>query len=386
MISLRVIISTLLFFFSLQAFSVVKIRDIVYEGVKGNLGSIHLKLEGLVYDSPELKVRDNLVLLSIPNSLIKNKLKKQLSLRERSDTIADIYQFSHNTVNINISFPFSLKGFENKVFVKVGNDGIHLKFPLVALKTIPKIKKASKKILVKNKTNKYNENYLDKLLKDYESNNTGNDDLFKDKSLNTNIATDKIKDSVSIKQSSEIKEKKEFSLMPYIGKFVVVLCFIIFLIYCLVALLKRGVFNKSKLNFLKKTTVLEVLQTQFIAPKKSLMLVRVHNQVFLLGNSDNGVNFLSEIDDSAGLLKRGERDISGSNFDMAINSNKNNNEEFKLKKSVQEEKEYNEEDFNLKKMLNTDVEDVEDRPHVEPKKKKVSDKIKDKIKNLRSLQ
>ena len=43
-------------------------------------------------------------------------------------------------------------------------------------------------------------------------------------------------------------------------------------------------------------------------------MVKAHKQVFLISNSERGMQLISEIQDVNGLIKTGELELTGSNF------------------------------------------------------------------------
>ena len=130
--------------------------------------------------------------------------------------------------------------------------------------------------------------------------------------------------------------------------------------------LKKSVLGKNKLGFLNSTKMVDVINTTYLSPKRTIMLIRAHEQIFLIGSSEKGLHSLGELTDVAGLLKEGEKKISGNNFDMSLDS---------VSKSNQ--------DFNLKEMM--EVENVENPKKVQ-EKVKLRDHIKSKVKGLKSLQ
>ena len=172
------------------------------------------------------------------------------------------------------------------------------------------------------------------------------------------------------------ENKSSFSLTGYIGKFVAFLGLILVFFWGAVQLMKKGAFKKSKLSFLNSTKVVEVINNTYIGPKKSLVLVRAHNQVFLVGSSETGLQLISEVNDVSGLMKDGEKQIAGDNFDTNLGSANTNNKEFKLKDVISENKTASQSEGLDKLLADTATED----------KVKLSDQIKDKVKNLKSLQ
>ena len=97
------------------------------------------------------------------------------------------------------------------------------------------------------------------------------------------IMKDKV--SMSMAAAKTPSKKDNFSLMEYGGKFVAFLGLVLLLFYGLVTLMKKGFIKKGKLGFLNNAEQVSVLNQTFIGPKKSLMLVKAHNQVFLVSNT-----------------------------------------------------------------------------------------------------
>lgn len=136
------------------------------------------------------------------------------------------------------------------------------------------------------------------------------------------------KDEVKLQQASVIvppalpntssKKEDTFSFAGYAVKFTVFLAMVLGLFYGVIQLLKKGVFNRGKLGFLNNHQMIEVLSTTYVAPKKSLMIVKAHKQLFLVANSENGIQFLSEMKDTSGIIKEGEKAVTGMNFDLNL--------------------------------------------------------------------
>jgi flagellar biogenesis protein FliO len=84
--------------------------------------------------------------------------------------------------------------------------------------------------------------------------------------------------------------------------------------------------------------MIQVLSTTYVAPKRSLMIVKAHKQIFLVANSETGLQFLSEMTDTNGLIKEGEKVVTGSNFDMNLGDAEISTSEsaFKLKENINE--------------------------------------------------
>ena len=159
-----------------------------------------------------------------------------------------------------------------------------------------------------------------------------------------------------------------FPSQPYIGKFSAFLGVVLLMFFGVVILFKKGMAKKGKLGFLNKMKPVEVLSTTYLGPKKSLLLIKAHNQVLLLGSSETGINFLTEVENTTDLMKEGETHVLGKNFDTTLDKEEGKEKEFKLK---------NAEENSLDKLLGENKEE---------KKEKISDQIKKKIQNLKSLQ
>jgi flagellar biogenesis protein FliO len=143
-----------------------------------------------------------------------------------------------------------------------------------------------------------------------------------------------------------------------------------------VQLLKKGVFSRGKLGFLNNTKMIEVLSTTYIAPKRSLMIVKAHKQIFLVANSETGFTFLSEMTDTSGLMKEGEKFVTGSNFDMNLGSAEKTEESemfIKLKENIMESTPMNEERGLSKIAIAKDI-------------VKFSDELKKKAKKLKPIE
>ena len=98
----------------------------------------------------------------------------------------------------------------------------------------------------------------------------------------------------------------------------IVLTFLVGAILLLAKVSKKVMLGKNKLGFLNNSKIVEILNTTYIAPKRQLLLVKVHDQVMLLANSESGLSFISEVKDLSNLLKNAEAEVTGSNFDTGL--------------------------------------------------------------------
>lgn len=167
------------------------------------------------------------------------------------------------------------------------------------------------------------------------------------------------------------KRKDGFSIATYAGKFVAFLGVVLLFFWGIVQMMKKGVLSKGKLGFLNGSSLVSVISTTYVGPKRSLMLVKAHNQVFLVASSEAGFEFLSEVNDVPGLVKEGERFIAGDNFDDIQNKeDKTESKTIKLKQDIYQSA------------------PVEEKPTAKVNRDiaRFSDELKKKVKNLKALQ
>ncbi|WP_127718021.1 flagellar biosynthetic protein FliO [Halobacteriovorax sp. HLS] len=344
----------------------VEVKKLNYAAKGNSAGELSITLKGDLTNAPDLTVKDKMIQVAIPGAMVWPKIEKRVSIAKNLDTTIMAYQFNKDMVRVRAMLPYSIKGLEDRVSITISGNNINLHFPTIVSASNPvKTKVAAVKAKKTQNLDEYNESYLDKLIKEKE--------LQKNTTVTELKAPVKVADKVNvalagIEKTSPLEAKSSFSLTSYIGKFVAFLGVVLLLFYGVVALMKKGVLKKGKLGFLNSTKVIEVINTTYVGPKRSLMLIRAHNQVFLVANTEKGMEYLSEVKDVAGLMKDGEKSLSGNNFDSDLGS-----------------ADLLEKDFNLK-------EDIEKPAVVELKTNdiqesvKLSQKIKDKVKTLKPLQ
>jgi flagellar biogenesis protein FliO len=363
-----------------NAFAKSKVKGIEYKEDLHQQGRLVIDLKGPLSATPELLVKDNMIQISVPDSFVWPKIEKKISVKKDFDATVLAYQFNKETVRVRTMLPFSLKGKEAGVNVTLKDRQIIIGFPKG--KTLRKVAKtkSSKSVMA------YDESYLEELLKNKKTMQKEYGSELAPAGSAANKAKAAVKeDQVNMALSAQDKKaealaKPSFSVMSYVGKFVAFLGVVLLLFYGVVALMRKGVMKKGKLGFLNNQKMVEVLSTTYIAPKRSVMMVRAHNQVFLVGSSDAGLQPLGEINDVNGLLKEGEIKVAGNNFDSNLFDAGNENKEFKLKEmtttsSTNDEKESQEVGLAALLAENKVVEKV-----------KFSDQIKSKVKNLKSFQ
>ncbi|PIK14905.1 MAG: hypothetical protein CES88_11270 [Halobacteriovorax sp. JY17] len=354
---------------SLQAGENIKVKSLKYSAINNSTGEISIQIEGNLESAPELTIKDSMIQVALKDAVVWPKIEKKITLNKNLDSTIMAYQFNKEVARVRAMLPYSIKGLEDRVSITISGDNINLQFPRV-MSAAPAFKKTS---VAKAKQNieQYDESYLDKLIKEKEQSKAPINKLSEVAKAAPVIATDKVNVALSgIEKDSLNEGKSSFSLTGYIGKFVAFLGVVLLLFYGVVALMKKGVLKKGKLGFLNSTKVIEVINTTYVGPKRSLMLVKAHKQVFLVANTEKGMEFLSEVNDISGLIKDGEKSLSGNNFDSDLGSANLIEKSFNLKEDIEKTADQNVE-------LNTDV--VKDSV-------KLSQKIKEKVKTLKPLQ
>ncbi len=354
---------------SLQAGENIKVKSLKYSAINNSTGEISIQIEGNLESAPELTIKDSMIQIALKDAVVWPKIEKKITLNKNLDSTIMAYQFNKEVTRVRAMLPYSIKGLEDRVSITISGDNINLQFPKV-ISAAPVSKKTS---VAKAKQNieQYDESYLDKLIKEKEQSKAPINKLSEVAKAAPVVSTDKVNVALSgIEKDSLNEGKSSFSLTGYIGKFVAFLGVVLLLFYGVVALMKKGVLKKGKLGFLNSTKVIEVINTTYVGPKRSLMLVKAHKQVFLVANTEKGMEFLSEVNDISGLIKDGEKSLSGNNFDSDLGSANLIEKSFNLKEDIEKTADQNVE-------LNTDV--VKDSV-------KLSQKIKEKVKTLKPLQ
>ena len=385
----HVLLLVLTLLFSSTAFAKSKVKAVSYQAKKEKRGRLTIDLKGPLSETPELLVKDNMIQLSVPDSFVWPKIEKKVSIKGDFDTTVLAYQFNKGTVRVRTMLPYSLRGQEGAVNVILKDRKIVLDFPRKGnYKGAAKARKVSKaKKPSSASATAYDESYLEKLLKDKATmqKEYGSElapENTSQKTTQKQVKEDEVKMALSAQDKGASpaagNSNSSFSVMTYIGKFVAFLGIVLLLFYGVVALMRKGVMKKGKLGFLNNTKMVEVLSTTYIAPKRSVMMVRAHNQVFLVGSSDAGLQPLGEINDVNSLLKDGEKKVAGNNFDTSLFDAGTENKEFKLKEMTTTEETNNSQDEGGVAALLAESA-VEE-------KVKLSDQIKSKVKNLKSFQ
>lgn len=389
-----------LFTISLTYASNIKVGDVSIEE-KGTYGKLTIQLSEKLSGWPEVKVKGKYLQISIPEAMVWPKIEKNFTAIKPFDAKLMAYQFDKNLVRVRAVFPESIESIKESVDLQLKGKKIIVNY----LNNFKRSRKVSRSPAIEKTTKKksvdsFDESYLDKLLKQKEEKrNIGLKEqakplLGEKEILNTNGSylndskrgedkKDEVKLSLSSSTKNLVKEKgSNFSLLSYVGKFVGFLSLVLLIFYGFVTVLKRGAFKKSKLGFLNSTKIIEVLNTTYIGQKRSMLLIRAHNQVFLVGSSEKGLHMISELRDVNGLLKEGEKQVGGSNFDTTLSDEESRGKDFKLKELL-EGTSHEKEDASENIALNAIESEM--KKAKESDSSRFSDQIKNKIKNLKPL-
>lgn len=399
----------------------VTIKGADIANAKGSQARLSIKHAGVINDNPRISVNDRTLSISIPNSGLGSKINKKVNGTTLSATMS-----GEETVAINVALPYSLKGRESDVAITLKEGAIDVSYPRLQADKKAVAETASrapgiteKAIVLDTQANaeaeQLDESYLSNLVnkqdKLAEAKHADEKAEAKKADLNdtdrvnltqSGIAKPAATSQTTGEQAAE-PTKSNFSVVGYIGKFVAFLAIMIAGFYGVLTMFKKGIIKKGKLGFLNSTKMVEVLSTTHIAPKKSLIMVKAHKQVFLISNTDAGMTLVSEIRDVAGLIKSGEEEITGSNFDTNLYTANKQEKQFKLKEESVSNS-YGDDDYemdSLDDMLNDSVPAKNTKSSAGNKSAtnayasiekapvqdqvRFSDTIKSKVKNLKQL-
>jgi len=301
----------------------IKVNDVVVSGAPGDYSKLVVKFSGENSIEPEVTVNDRFVQIVLKDAVVWPKIEKKITIGDnKADATLMAYQYDKSTVRIRVMIPYSLDGQEEFSTLKTEKNQLELAFPSKSL--------ADKKT---KQVAEYDEGYLEKLLHSKEE----TDQEAKNEVAKNEVAPMKelVNDQVSVKKAATSKEEiPTFSIGGYVAKFVAFMALVLLLFYGFMTLVKKGVLKKGKLGFLSNMSWVTVLSNTHIGPKRTLMVVKVHNQVFLLGSSESGINLISELKDVPGILKEGEKVINGDNFDTNLVTAETTDREFSIKEDI----------------------------------------------------
>lgn len=388
-----------LFLLSFNIFAAdITVGKLEIKEIKKGEEQLQINHVGFFKGTPKVEISENLLTVSLSNAELKKKVSEKIK-----DYTVNAQKISGDVVVVNVKMPFSLEKYKNNLTVSLKDEQVAINFPRlevpkeIAVSRAPSV--TEKPEVAKNDgSEKFDEKYLEKIEKAADVNVAKNEQP----KVEVNENSDKIKVVQSSVQKEEVVQEDKsdsgsnVSMLGYAGKFAGFLFLMIGCLYGVLALFKKGVIGKGKLSFLNSTKLIEVISTNHVSPKRSLMMVKAHKQVFLVANTEAGMTLISEISDVNNLIKTGEAEFTGTNFDMNLNSANLGNKEFKLKevseKSVGEDFVFDSLDDVLNdsiptKTASSNKTNAEMSLEKTPIKDqvKISDMVKNKVKNLKQL-
>ena len=354
----------------------VQIKQMDFSKVDESTWLMSVSFQGIIETSPKLSFKDSIIQLELSDAMVWPKIEKKVSLLNGDlDTTLLAYQYDKKIVRVRAILPLSTVQSAEDVKMQLNGDKINIQF-----QSVPS--SFERTAATKKNANQYDESYLEQLLKDKKGEDNKKSAAVAKKNDFSNVLVDKTakpaQDQVKVRASSTGKKesrKSNFSIQNFVAKVVAFFACILLVFYGLATLMRKGVFKKTRLGFLSNEKMVEVLSTTYIAPKRSVIMIKAYDQIFLVGNSEKGMHFLSEINHVPGLLKTGEKHMTGMNFDTNLQDADINNRPQQLKENIEISKE---ETSTLAGFLkNAKGGDDND---------KLANKIKSKVKNLKSLQ
>lgn len=389
-----------LIFIPLMAQAGVKLSSLELRPA-GTNGAFVVGLAGYSSQQPDLQINGQVIELTIPDAEQFTALDKKRTLINKLDTSLTA-ENKNGAAVIRVTLPYSLQGQTDSVALTWKNNNIEVVFPklgkatAVAPKAIARIAKTTIPVpaaAFKINKDSLNEDYLNQLVKEQNAIKAAQAEKIENNAPAVAVvAPAKAEDTITAKQASIIREThkreplpgapaasngNEFSFAGYALKFTVFLALVLGLFYGIVQVMKRGVFKRGKLGFMNNTQMIEVLSTTYVAPKRSLMVVKAHKQIFLVSNSETGLQFLSEITDTTGILKQAEKHIAGSNFDSDFDASETGygDAKIKIKENIMESTPVKDPTTALSKVSEATKDIV-----------KFSDELKKKAKKLKPLE
>jgi flagellar biogenesis protein FliO len=315
--------------FAASAVEVTSVKNILK---KDDAFYLDINFQGRIVSPPHFVVDNNKIAIKWPEAVLSKKfLSKDLEAKSQDGALLLIFKQSKSSQKD--LYRLSLKLGSGNVTANIPVAFLEQKVAPVAPAPIPSAP------VVAIKKEHIKEDYLSYLLSSVDKESKKNEivkelpkavDNIKAVSLNSNNLEEKQLKTSETVPFEKIKTSTPVTDMPksfssYVVKIILVLSFIVFAILLLAKASKKIIAGKNKLSFLNNSKVVEILNTTFIGPKRQLLLVKVHDQVLLLSNSENGISFLSEVNDLSQILKSAEKEISGSNFDSDMSKSPETN-------------------------------------------------------------
>jgi len=329
----------------------VSVTDVVFKnGAKE--AQIFVNLQGNLNSTPEFTVDGKTLTIFIPKAALTKVVEQKRTIINKLDTEI-IGSSSNNNTTITVKLPYSIENQKDQVSMSLRGGKVEISIPKLSSTTETSSASTDHNVIKTTTSTKITttptgtkieekrvETTKDVLNEDYLKSLEKLDEEVKTEKANAEKKNEKFvlnKDEVKTKQSATSfmgKDKSSFSLAGYAGKFVAFLGFVLLLFWGLLQLMKKGFLKRGKLGFLNGADLIQVLSTTYIAPKKSLIMVKAHDQVFLVSNTDQGMQLISEIKNTNSLFKNGEKYISGENFDTNLVSADDADNELTIKEDI----------------------------------------------------
>lgn len=340
---------------SLSAYANQRVESIGYRNLSNNhFFEVNYK-DGKKPDA-KLEFKPNVIQLSLPNTIVWPKQEKRVRPEGANFDVSILaYQFTKDSVRFRIVFPDNLTVDQSKVSLRETGKGYR-----IIWKNDQAVSKGNAK------PSSYDESYLNKLLNEKPK----ADKVAKVENKTIQLLEKSLKeDKVNSALAATSKEGESGNnLNDYLFKFVMIVLVMAGMLVVALHLMRKGVLKKGKLNFLRNTNQIEQISSTHLSPKRSLHLVKVAGQVFFIGATDNGISLISEINSPGNVLKEAEKILSGDNFE----SNLQDVEARPEAESVQ---------VKIKEDITTSSKDG-----LEEKKSEFVNQLKQRVKNLKSLQ
>jgi flagellar biogenesis protein FliO len=356
----------------------VKVKKIELIEIKNDRNSIGLNLiintEIQSKENSQIFIGPNYIQLILKEHFIWPKFEEKRFVKINNENVSLTilgYQFDKETVRVRIVFDeFEKLDFLNNInpVLKRLDNQVMLNFEINALY-----------FNRSNSTNEDGKNDIEKIKGIVDPLISKNDSLKKYQGIEKNlIVKEKIKN-----ESNKFSSNSRNDFKTYLIKYVVVLIAIISIFILLVQLFKKGILEKTKLSFLSSKSLINVMTQVYVAPKKSLMLVKIQDQIFLLSNAENGISFISEIKNPQLAIKETELNITGENFDSGLIKAENDPKiESKVKlKNERYSEMLNEDEINLTRV--SQIKKIKNNENYE--RVSFSDQLKGKLKGLKSF-
>jgi flagellar biogenesis protein FliO len=329
----------------------------VSDSAKGKL--IRLAIKGNTNFIPDYEIKNKKLNLKFPKMVNGNIKELNRFFDIRKNNASTVFISKGNVTDVSaIEFNFS-------------NNAIEFLLPISPIVTVEKkqvVTVNEQKPIVKFEKENLDEEYLSYLVGenkakesfDQDKNGKRQENKGKNQLESKVLNADKVKERLGVatvdnKVTKSVFAGKDTGSFSYLLlKFSGILGIVILLFLVCIKFFKVVVQKKGKMNFFKNPNIIQVIEQNHIGPKKSIMLLKVHDQLILVSNTDSGVHFISEVSDPEQALNIAIKNADNQNFDHKVENNivSEQNLESKIKL-----KDLN----NLEKSSNTTAQKLKDR-------------------------